>query len=56
MIIIVTKCSECPFLSIVDSQSVCNVATPRYRPILCEEDRPTWCKMRKEQVIVRDFK
>lgn len=56
MIFVVTKCVECPFLSMANSQRVCNVATPRHRPITGDEDRPSWCKMRKEQIIVRDFK
>jgi len=56
MIFVVTKCDECPFMSMVDGLRACNVAIPRYRPIPPEDVRPTWCKMRKEQIIVRDFK
>lgn len=54
--LVATKCEECPFLSTVDGQRGCNVAIPRQRPIADDEERPFWCKMRKEQIIVRDFK
>lgn len=56
MIFIVTRCDDCPFMRMVDNERTCYIATPRHRPIPAEDDRPTWCKMRKEQVIVRDFK
>lgn len=56
MIIIATRCVDCPFMSVVNEEQTCNIAVPRNRPITGDEDRPTWCKMRKEQVIVRDYK
>lgn len=56
MIFVVTKCADCPFLSMVNGQRVCNIAIPYQRPISEDEVRPSWCKMRKEQIIVRDFK
>jgi len=56
MIFIVTKCADCPFMAVVNGERTCNIATPRQRPITEDEDRPFWCKMRKEQIIVRDFK
>ncbi len=56
MIFVVTKCADCPFMAVVNGERTCNIATPRQRPITEDEDRPFWCKMRKEQIIVRDFK
>jgi len=56
MIFVVTKCDDCPLLSIVDGQRACNIGPPSHRPIPQEEVRPSWCRMRKEQIIVRDFK
>ena len=53
---VVTACGECPFLSIVEGRRVCNIGPPSQRPIAEEDDRPSWCRMRKEQIIVRDFK
>lgn len=53
---VVSTCAECPFLSRIDGCRACNAAIPRYRPMRDEEERPFWCKMRKEQIIVRDFK
>jgi len=54
--IVVERCNQCPFLSFVNGRRACNVATPCRRPIFDEDERPTWCKMLKEQIIVRDFK
>lgn len=42
-------------MAMADGVRVCNIAIPYQRPI-GDEERPTWCKLRKEQVIVRDFK
>jgi hypothetical protein len=56
MIFVVTKCVDCPFLSMINNERTCNIATPCHRPIPIEDARPSWCKMRKEQIIVRDFK
>lgn len=56
MIFVVTKCADCPFLNMVNGHRACNIATPQQRPIPDDEARPSWCKMRKEQIIVRDFK
>jgi hypothetical protein len=53
---VVSRCDECPFLSTVEGRRVCNVGPPAHRPIPDEDDRPFWCRMRKEQIIVRDFK
>ncbi|GAB1411019.1 hypothetical protein MASR1M90_21730 [Desulfovibrionales bacterium] len=55
MIVVIRKCLECPFMALVDGVKVCNIATPYQRPT-GDEDRPSWCKLRKEQIIVRDFK
>jgi len=56
MIFVVTRCDDCPFLALVDGLRACNIATPRLRPLPEDEERPSWCKMRKEQIIVRDFR
>ncbi|MBE1424422.1 hypothetical protein H4684_001052 [Desulfomicrobium macestii] len=56
MIFVVTKCANCPLLSYVEGQRVCNVGPPSQRPIPEADERPTWCRMRKEQIIIRDFK
>lgn len=53
---VVTACEECPFMSVLEGRRACNVATPSQRPIPEEDERPFWCKLRKEQIIVRDFK
>lgn len=56
MILVVTKCMECPFWRQDGNERMCVIATPPMRPILTEEtDRPSWCKLRKEQIIVRNF-
>jgi hypothetical protein len=52
----VTACDECPFLGVFEGERVCNVGPPPRRPLPGDEDRPFWCRMRKEQIIVRDFK
>jgi hypothetical protein len=56
MIIIATVCKECPFSSIEKGKRVCNISLPKHRAVETEDDRPFWCRLRKEQVIVRDFK
>lgn len=57
MVLVVTKCLECPFLRREGAERLCVIATPPMRPILTEDnDRPMWCKLRKEQIIVRDFR
>ena len=56
MIFVVTKCDDCPCLNEKNGQRGCNAAIPRNRPIPEGEDRPFWCKLYKEQIIVRDYK
>ena len=56
MIIVVSKCVECPFMAVVEGERVCNIAVPYQRSVGEDGERPSWCKLRKEQVIVRDFK
>lgn len=53
---VVAACNDCPFLSLVEGRRVCNIGPPSQRPIAEEDDRPSWCRMYKEQIIVRDFK
>lgn len=55
MIVVVKKCKNCPFLTSVDDNIWCNISTPKGRPVRLDEDRPTFCPLRKEQVIVREF-
>lgn len=56
MIFVITKCVDCPFLNLANGKKTCNVALPKGRPIELDTERPAWCKLRKEQIIVRDFK
>lgn len=56
MILVVTKCQECPFLNQDGDQKSCNVALPKGRPVTTASERPSWCRLRREQIIVRDFK
>ncbi|MDO4766958.1 MAG: hypothetical protein Q4B25_02260 [Pseudomonadota bacterium] len=56
MIIIATACGQCPFLSLEEDRRVCNISLPKHRPVDDESGRPSWCRLRKEQVVVRDFK
>lgn len=59
MIMIVKTCDDCPFChrnAPGEAPKACVVSTPRFRPILDDDgDRPQWCKLRKEQFIVREF-
>lgn len=55
MITIVRKCKDCPFLTSVGENIWCNVSTPKGRSVDLDEDRPSFCPLRKEQVIVREF-
>jgi hypothetical protein len=55
MILVVTKCMQCPFMRRENNEKCCIIATPPMRPILSDEERPPWCTLRKEQIIVRDF-
>jgi hypothetical protein len=55
MIIVVKKCNECPFCTIIPGEKPkCSVATPKYR-VIETGDAPGWCPLRREQVIVRNF-
>jgi hypothetical protein len=56
MIFVVTKCADCPLMSMEEGRRACNVGPPSGRPIPEEDERPSWCRMRKEQIIIRDFK
>lgn len=53
MIVVVRNCSDCPFCSKGDPAR-CSVSTPKHRPLDIKLDRPSWCPLRREQVIVRE--
>lgn len=55
MIVIVKKCEDCPFAGMEDGLHVCSVATPKNRPLHDYPKRPDWCRLSREQVIVREF-
>jgi len=56
MIFIVKKCAECPFFAPKDAISgTCSVSTPHHRPLALGDERPSFCLLRREQVIVREF-
>ena len=58
MVIVVKKCSsECPFCNTLESgQMQCNVSMPSKRPIPeMEEKYPSFCPLKREQVITRAF-
>jgi len=56
MILVITKCDQCPLCVKTTTERMCNVATPPRRPIHDDAVRPTWCPLRKEQIVIRDFK
>lgn len=53
MILVVHNCSDCPFCT-SGEPSKCSVSTPKHRPLDEKLQRPTWCPLRREQVIVRE--
>ena len=53
MIIAVKDCKSCPFMQLADP-ALCKVSTPKNRPLDPALDRPTWCPLRREQMIVRE--
>jgi len=55
MIVIVRKCKDCPCLTQVDANVWCNASTPKGRPVDPEADRPSFCPLRREQIIIREF-
>jgi hypothetical protein len=56
MIIVIRKCAECPMMRNREQGEVCAVSTPKERPIPEVAQRPNWCPLRREQIIVREFK
>ncbi|MFI3271538.1 MAG: hypothetical protein R3Y11_05460 [Pseudomonadota bacterium] len=54
MIRVVRECSECPFCTVDIVPAKCSVSTPKFRPLDVTLQRPTWCPLRREQVIVRE--
>ena len=57
MILMVRKCTECPFCNTWQSGELqCNVSTPQKRDIPANgEKTPSFCPLRREQAIVRSF-
>ena len=55
MIIVVRKCKDCPFLLELPDVNRCNASNPPRRPLHDLEERPSFCPLRREQVIVREF-
>lgn len=53
MILVIRACTECPMMRTGDNAPVCAVATPKNRPIPSGADRPSWCPLRREKVIVQ---
>ena len=55
MIMVVKTCKDCPFLTNVNESVWCNVSMPIGRPVDPKLERPSFCPLRREQVIVRAF-
>jgi len=56
MIIIVKRCANCPFCQTVEGKPHCKASVVELRPISEEdEERPSWCPLRREQLIIREF-
>ncbi len=53
MIRVVTECNVCPFCHRVEGIRRCAVSSPKMKGIHEEADRPSWCVLRREAVIVR---
>ncbi len=58
MIYVVTRhCTECPFLTESEGVKICNASMPPKRPVGKEPakaERPSWCVLRREKVIVSE--
>ena len=64
MIVVVKNCDVCPFALPQPGQEceggpqvcqTCALSTPKFRSLFEFPKRPEWCKLRREQVIVREF-
>lgn len=53
MILVIQKCVDCPFCT-QGEPAHCSVSTPKHRPLDTKHQRPSWCPLRREQVIVRE--
>lgn len=55
MIRIVRSCTGCPFCSFQEKQGFCSMSVIDFRPIPDDEmkARPSWCPLRREQIIIR---
>lgn len=50
--IAVDECEECPFFY-QNERLRCNIANPKGRPMLDDGERPVWCVLRKEVILIR---
>ncbi|OBQ51552.1 hypothetical protein [Halodesulfovibrio spirochaetisodalis] len=48
----VDECEDCPFF-FQNEKRRCNIANPKGRPILTDGERPVWCVLRKEVIVIR---
>ncbi|THB65819.1 MAG: hypothetical protein D6E12_11830 [Desulfovibrio sp.] len=60
MIIVTRKCDDCPFCQPVcppEEVRRCAISNPPRRPIheVEGDERPSFCPLRREQIIVREF-
>ena len=55
MIVVVKKCSECPFCSECADRKYCNMSIPKHREVTEFRELPFWCPLNKEQIIVKNF-
>ena len=55
MILIARKCRDCPFLLELPDSLRCNISSPPRRQVADDPERPSFCPLRREQVIVREF-
>ncbi len=50
--VLVFACETCPFYFETDKRR-CAIGNPPCRPIMSDDPRPKWCRLRKETAIVR---
>jgi hypothetical protein len=54
MIIVAKVCAECPFCQKKEDIWECKVSTPKERPVADLPERPSFCPLRREKVIVQE--
>ncbi|MFP4168313.1 MAG: hypothetical protein ACLFSY_05620 [Desulfonatronovibrionaceae bacterium] len=55
MIVVVKRCSQCPFCAECNGEKTCNLSVPKHREVVAERELPGWCPLNREQVIVKNF-